>query len=112
MSIEAGQLYFLRKAVKVSKAEYGRPCLVLRVSKQDATICYFSTKMEYLEPGSVAIYATDPDFKASGLRDSSCILADLTPDVELDYFKGAKLLGRATGEFKKRVEKWYGMPLN
>ncbi|MCY3022551.1 MAG: hypothetical protein NTW87_26525 [Planctomycetota bacterium] len=60
MSIEAGHTYFLRKAVKVSKAEYGRPCLVLRVSKHDATICYFSTKMQHLEPGHVAIYATLP----------------------------------------------------
>lgn len=112
MNIEAGQIYFLRKAVKVSRAEYGRPCLVLRASKHDATICFFSTKMQYLEPGSVAIYTADPEFKASGLSDSSCILADLTPDVGLDYFKGAKLLGCATGEFKKRVEDWYGLPLH
>ena len=67
--------------------------------------------MENRKPGQVAIDATDPDFKASGLRDSSFILGAL-PDVELDYFKGAKPLGRATGEFKKRVEEWYGLPLN
>jgi len=110
MTIEAGQIYFLRKAVKVGKADYPRPCLVLRASKLDATICYFSTKLENRKPGDVAIEATDPDFKASGLHDSSYILGAL-PDVEIEYFKGAKLLGRATGEFKKRVEDWYGLPL-
>ena len=111
MTIEAGQIYFLRKAVNVGEADYPRPCLVLRASKHDATICYFSTKMENRKPDQVAIEATDPDFKASGLRDSSFILGALA-DVEPEYLKGAKLLGRATGEFKKRVEDWYGLPLS
>ena len=43
--------------------------------------------------------------------DSCCILPYLTPDVSLDFFNGARFLGLATGEFKKRVEKWYGAPL-
>ena len=85
MSIEAGQIYFIRKVVNVGKADYPRPCLVLRASGQDATICYFSTNMEYRRPGQVAIDATDPDFKASGLRDSSFILGVLL-DVEIEYF--------------------------
>jgi hypothetical protein len=109
--LAAGQIYFIPK-VDLGKADYGRPCLVLRASKHDATVCFFSTKIEYREPGEVAIHAADADFKASGLRDSSYIADDLTQDVKLDYFKGAKLLGRATGEFKKRVEDWYGLPLN
>lgn len=112
MSIEAGQIYFMRRAVKVGKADYGRPCLVLRASSLNATVCYFSTKMDDLEPGQVTIYAADPDFKASGLRDSSCIVLDMNDDVNLEFFKGAKLLGHATGAFKKRVEEWYGAPLD
>src|SRR5438876_144174 len=102
--IEAGQIYFLRKDVNVGRASYGRPCLVLRASKLDATICYFSTKMEYRKLHEVAIEAGDPDFKATGLRDSSYILSRPTDDVKLEFFKGEKLLGRAAGEFKKRVE--------
>ena len=109
--IEAGQIYFLRKAVGIGQAIYGRPCLVLRASKLDATICYFSTKMEYRKTREVAVNPGDPDFLATGLRDSSYILNSPADDVELDYFKGAKLLGRATGDFKKRVEDWYGAPL-
>src|SRR6185503_17121165 len=109
--IEAGQIYLLRKVVVVGEAKYGRPCLVLRASRHDATICYFSTKMEYREPHEVAIETSDPNFKTSGLRDSSYILNSPTDDVKLEFFKGAKLLGCASGEFKKRVEEWYGAPL-
>lgn len=111
MAIEAGQIYFLRKGVHVGKVDYARPCLVLRASAHDATVCYLSTKIEYLDPGGVVIYDFDPDFKASGLRTTSCILGDLTDEVNPDVFKGAKLLGRAAGEFKKEIEKWYGEPL-
>ena len=35
----------------------------------------------------------------------------MNDDVKLEFFKGAKFLGCATGEFKKRIEKWYGAPL-
>ena len=110
--IEAGQIYFLRKDVKLGGVNYGRPCLVLRLSKVDATICYFSTKLEYRKVHEVLIEKTDPDFKATGLRDSSYILDYPTDDANLDFFKDEKLVGRATGAFKKRVERWYGMPLN
>lgn len=108
--IEAGQIYFIPK-VDLGKADYGRPCLVLRVSKHDVMVCFFSTKIQYRQSHEVIIEAADPDFKATGLRDSSYILNTPTPDVALEFFNGAKLLGRATGEFKKRVEEWYGMPL-
>jgi hypothetical protein len=109
--IEAGQIYFISKA-EVGKVNYGRPGLVLRAFKLDATICYFSTKIEYRQLHEVLIETTDPDFKATGLRDSSYILDSPTGDVKLELLKGAKLLGRATGLFKKRVERWYGKPLS
>src|SRR5476649_1429749 len=108
--LAAGQIYFIPK-VDLGKANNGRPCLVLRASNHDATVCFFSTKIEYRERGEVVILDTDTDFKASGLRASSYIVDDLPQDVRLEYFKGAKLLGRATGDFKKRVEDWYGAPL-
>ncbi|MEI6235945.1 MAG: hypothetical protein WCT04_23060 [Planctomycetota bacterium] len=111
MEIAAGQIYFLRKGATVGYADYGRPCLVLRASKASAAVCYFSTKMDYVEPGDVAIYPADADFKASGLRDASYIVPDLIDNVMLNVFEGAKLLGRATGDFKANVEDWYGAPL-
>lgn len=105
--IEPGQIYFFPK-VKVGKAEYARPGLVLRVSEFDASIAYFSTKFELKEPQEVAILDSDPEFKTSGLRESCYIVDQPAADVDLDFFKGAKLRGRATGHFKKNVEEWYG----
>ena len=68
--------------------------------------------MQYRKLHEVVIETTDPNFKATGLRDSSHILDRPIDDVTHEFFKGAKLLGRAIGEFKKREEKWYGLPLN
>lgn len=109
--IKAGQIYFLRKDVNIGGVSYGRPCLVLRASKVDATIC-FSTKMAYRKLHEVMIEVTDPDFKATGLRDSSYVLDRPTDDVKLEFFNREKLLGHAKGDFKKRVEEWYGLPLD
>lgn len=109
--IQAGEIYFIPKGVVIGKVDYGRPCLVLRVSKHDATVCYFSTKTDNREPGQVAIWATDPDFKASGLRASSFIIDDFTEDVKLEFFHGAIFWGHANGQFKLDVEDWYGLPL-
>ena len=108
--IEPGQIYFFPKA-KVGRSEYPRPGLVLRVSATDATVCYFSTKFELKEAGAVVIERTDVDFKTSGLKHASYLVDQAVAEVSTHSFKGAKLLGRANGEFKKRVEDWYGLPL-
>jgi hypothetical protein len=109
--ISAGEIYFVPR-VKLGKAEYGRPCLVLRASSSEASVCFFSTKFELLRPYEVTLYETDVDFKNSGLREASFIVHTPTPDVPLEFFKGAKLLGHATGEFKRKVENWWGVPID
>ncbi len=108
--IQAGEIYLIPKGVRIGNAEYARPCLVLRVSKSDASVCYFSTKMEYRDC-EVALFETDPDFKESGLRAASFIIEDSLEDVKLEFFDGAKRWGRASGEFKRQAEEWYGMPI-
>lgn len=108
--IEPGQIYFFPK-VRIGKAEYPRPGLVLQASQLNATVCYFSTKFDLMEIGAVIIEKIDIDFAASGLKDSSYLIDQAISDVPSQSFKGAKLLGHATGEFKKRIEEWYGMPL-
>ena len=108
--IQAGQIYFIAN-VDLGKADYGRPCLVLRASAHDATVCYFSTKFDLNVGAQVTIDESDGDFPATGLKSSSYIMNHPIPDVPLDYFKGAKLRGHATGEFKKKIEEWYGAPL-
>ena len=108
--IESGQIYFFPRA-RVGRSQYPRPGLVLRVSATDATVCYFSTKFDLKESGAGVIEKTDPEFSASGLKHSSYLLEQAMAELPAHEFKGAKLLGKATGEFKKRVEEWYGAPL-
>ena len=103
--IEAGQIYFLRKVVNIGEASYGRPCLVLRASKYDATICYFSTKMQYRKLNEVAIESTDLDFKATGLRDSSYILDRPTHEVKLEFFKDENTFGPCDRRIQKARRK-------
>ena len=108
--IQAGQIYFIPN-VDLGKVKYGRPCLELRVFALDATVCYFSTKFNMNFGDQVTLDKSDPDFPASGLGDTSCIMNHPIDDVPLDFFNSAKLRGQAVGDFKKRVEDWYGMPL-
>jgi hypothetical protein len=109
--IKAGEIYFVNKGVRIGEVNYARPCLILRTSTHDATICFFSTKMDLRGHDEVGIQSTDAEFPATGLRHSSFILNKPTPDVNIDYFSGARLLGCATESFKKRVEEWYGAQL-
>ncbi len=109
--VHAGQIYFM-PSVDVGRVNYGRPCLVLRTSSTDASVCYFTTKIDYNSAGrQVIVYSNDPDFPASGLSESSCIMDKPISDVPLSYFNKGKLRGIASGDFKKRIEEWYGAPL-
>ena len=108
--IQAGQIYFVPE-VELGKVNYGRPCLVLRVNAMDATVCYFSTQLDLNVGPQVMIETTDPDFPATGLSATSCIINDLVDDVPLDFFNNAKFRGDTKGEFKKRAEDWYGLPI-
>ena len=108
--IKAGQIYFIR-SIDLGKVKYGRPCLVLQTSAHGARVCYFSTKLNLNVEPQVIIEKGDLDFPATGLSDTSCIMNHPIDDVPLEFFNGAKLRGCATGEFKKKVEEWYGAPL-
>ncbi len=66
MVVRAGQIYFVKNAV-LGKATYARPLLVLRVSGNAAHVTPFSTQFELKEPGDVAVYSTDEDFKKTGI---------------------------------------------
>ena len=59
----------------------------------------------------LSIDKTDPDFKSTGLKESSYLLADRDVAVELDFFRRAKLIGQIEGELKRKVEEWRGEPL-
>jgi len=111
MKIKAGAIYRAKNA-KLGMADYSRPFIVLRASGTDADICFFSTKFELIEAGDVTLEHTDPDFKASGLKEDSYLVERSSHPVNLDFFNGATPLGVAAGEFKKRAEKMWGATLD
>jgi hypothetical protein len=108
--IRAGEIYLVQKA-RAFVADYARPCLVLRISNHDATVCFFSTKLDLNIGPQVVLDAGDSDFAASGLAQTSCLINNLTPDVPLSFFEGAKRLGYANGQFKINAEDFYGAPI-
>jgi|ERR1043165_2027329 hypothetical protein len=107
MLIEAGQIY-LAKNVSLGKAHYPRPCLVLRVSPGAAHVAFFSTKIELARPIDLIVHDSDSGFKGSGLKETSCLLADRDVTVDRSYVDQAKLLGRLAREVKLKVENWWG----
>ena len=109
MQIQAGQIYFAKHAA-LGKAKYARPCLVMRVDSAGAVVVYFSTKFGLIEPGNFPIYDTDEGFKETGLKESSFLVSSHGVPVKLNFFDGAKLLGKLTGELRRRVEIWWGEP--
>ena len=109
MSIRAGQIY-LSKNAALGKAKYARPCLVVRVELNGAVVVYFSTKFDLFDSESFAIYDTEPDFKDTGLDESSFLVSSHGVPVKPDFFDGAILLGQVTADLKKSVEEWWGEP--
>lgn len=107
MAIRTGQIYFVKNA-KLGKANYARPCLVLRVSSNSAHVTYFSTKTELCRPIDLIVHESYSGFKESGLKETSCLIADRDVTVELSFFDQAKLLGQLAGEVRQRVEDWWG----
>ena len=110
MNIQAGQIYLARRVV-FGKADYSRPFLVLQTDADRVRICFFSTKFELIESGDLTISELDPEFKDTGLSESSYLVSRATPNVLLEKLRDCKLLGFVTGSIKKRVENWWRAPL-
>ena len=107
MLVKAGQIYFVKNA-KLGKANYARPCLVLRVNATSAHVTYFSTKIELCRSIDLIIYDSDPGFTESGLQETSCLIADRDISVDLSVFKHAKFMGQLAHVVKNRIENWWG----
>jgi len=93
MSIRPGQIYFAKNA-QLGKAQYARPCLVMRVSSEN-----------------FAIYEGDPGFKETGLSESSYLVSSHGVPVKWTFFDQVKLLGELIPELNDRVGDWWGEPI-
>lgn len=75
-----------------------------------AVVVYFSTKFDLLDSDNFVIYDTDQGFVETGLKESSCLVSNHGVPVKMEFFDGAILFGKLTGELRRRVEEWWGEP--
>ena len=106
---KAGELYFLdHPSYRLGKSKYGRFILVVRVDlkRREAEIVYGSTKTELAGPQDIILRKQDnPEFLASGLKDSTCFLPD-SKMIPLSLLTAKK--GEAVGLVRQELEEWWG----
>ena len=110
MTVQAGQIYYAKKAV-LGKSTYARPLLVLRVDGNSALVTPLSTQFELFEQGDLALYGSAEEIKKTGLKKESYLMADREFKVALEFFKDAEYLGEISGSIEDRVENWWGEAL-
>ena len=108
--VKPGEIYFVKNA-KLGSCLDGRPCVVLAVRGETSLVYYLSSQFDSSADAEITLLKTDPDFAASGLKKDSYIPAIDEVRKPTAEFEKAKLLGHATGEFKKKIEALYGAPL-
>jgi hypothetical protein len=87
-------------------AVYPRPCVVIGVKSDGVlTIVPISTKNYGIED-KFQIHADDPDFKATGLDDTSYVYGH--PVLNIPPSTVLKRLGAISGKLKERFLKWNG----
>lgn len=107
---KAGEIYRAKRAV-LGKVSYARPFLVLRVNKDDADICYFSTKFDLIEPADLTINELDAGFESTGLSETSYLIYHSIDTEPFEFFDQAKFLGKAADVVLEIIEDWWGAPL-
>lgn len=105
--VKSGEIYLL-KETRLGLCRDGRPCLVLQVHKTTAVICFFSTQLGLMEGNEISLYKTDDGFAESGLDRDSYIVNFRQREIPISILANSKRMGCAAGEFKKKVEEWYG----
>ena len=109
--VKAGEIYLIDKT-HLRSCRDARPCVVLQVSSGIAWVCCLSSQFDCAAGDEVTLMKTDPEFVASGLKKDSYIANYREIEVSIEALKDAPFLGRATGEFKKKIEALFGAPLS
>ncbi len=95
-------------AVRWGEADYPRFCIVLDVRPGQVVLTPCSTRFYDYRPGQdFRIDKEDPDFPATGLKDSSCVRdSNEAPWVKPEAIR--KRYGCLQGDLADRFRNWYG----
>src|SRR6185295_19235718 len=102
--VTAGEIYLV-DGIELGLCTDARPCLVLQIFKDTALICAISAQLELAEGHEITLLKSDSEFPASGLKKDSFMPDVPERDVKLSALKKSSFLGRAEGEFKRKVER-------
>lgn len=106
--VRPGDIYLV-KGVDLGVCHDSRPCLVLLVQGNKARLCYFSSQFDCAEGNEITLLKCDPEFSASGLKKDSYITNAPEGNLSLEVLDRSRRVGQATGEFKRKVEKYFGV---
>lgn len=96
----------IRYNFPMERAVYARPCVVIRVKVDGTlTIIPISTK-DYGIEDKFKIEFSDPDFKTTGLEDTSYVYGH--PVINILPSQVIKKLGEFSGSMKQQFVKWNG----
>lgn len=104
-----GEIYLV-KDVGLGLCLDARPCVVLAGLGDKALVCCLSAQFDCAKDGDVTLLKTDPDFDASGLKKDTYIPDYREIRIPMGALKRAARVGRATGDFKKKIDALYGAP--
>ncbi len=101
--IRPGEIYLVN-GVALGTSRDSRPCLVLLVYPKTARLCFFSTQFDSADGDEITLLKSDADFPASGLKVN-------VPEAEIPIavLDKSPRMGVATGEFRRKVEEFYGV---
>lgn len=87
--------------------QYRRPCLIVDRFGQQFELLAISTKQLGRSEDSFLIRADHPDFKTTGLRESSFVLA--VPKIAVVFTAFGDRIGELSGQLRADFRKWYGI---
>ena len=108
--VRVGEIYLVA-GVEIGICTDARPCIILQVHNTTALICLLSAQFDLAEGHEITLLKTDIDFPASGLKKDSFIPDAPERDIAINVLQRSTLLGQVAGDFKLRVEKWFGITM-
>lgn len=105
MAVKIKEIYYL--PVKLGNVSYNRPCIVIYVGNNLATVGLLSSAMDlYNEHLDFLIRDDHLDFQSTGLKKSCFVKGNPFIEVPLSDFRTP--IGSIVGEMSKCYDEWLG----